>query len=193
MNKLILIIYLLAALILPGCLDQDFTPEQMKQIAGIVEPLNAKVDDYQAATSEVMNTLKTRELITEKTVKEIVKAGREIDRVQPQISSIANAIKAANLGDDNVANWITLLQAANLGSTPWNPYALPITAALTLATTIYGLVKRKEAGENELKYKAHKQGVEKTMKEMSASESGKDWEISLYETIGDARAHLGVK
>lgn len=170
-----------------GCLDQDFTPEQFQQFATQVSELSAKVDDYQSAIADVMGTLEAHKLISAETAEEVAKVSSEINRVQPQVADVITAIMATNLGDDDVANWIALLQAANQGSTPWNPYALPITAGLTLASIIYGLLKRKEAEKNGLKYQAHKAGTELTMKTAEP-----ELQKEMYANIGEARRASGI-
>jgi hypothetical protein len=55
--------------------------------------------------------------------------------------------------------------------------------------------KAAEAAAAQAKYKAHKQGVEKTMKEVSASVVAevKAVEAELYNNIGEARVVFGIK
>ena len=71
-------------------------------------------------------------------------------------------------------------------------------AALMTAYGIWQRRKKKDAesafGHSQLKYQAHKQGVVRTMKEVSASTNAnvKAVETQLYENIGEARADLGV-
>ena len=72
-----------------------------------------------------------------------------------------------------------------------------IAAALTILSTILGITLRKKTAESAalaLKYQAHKQGVEKTMKEVSTSSDAEvaKVELSLYDNIGAARSALGV-
>ena len=66
-----------------------------------------------------------------------------------------------------------------------------------LSITLAWVAKRKaaEAAAAQAKYKAHKQGVEKTMKEVSASVDAevKAVEAELYNNIGEARVAFGIK
>ena len=102
---------------------------------------------------------------------------------------------------------------------PFNPYAGLITTAAGIIIAVFGgafgvkkgkeaEVAKKQNTENlmarldadvakrqaERKYQAHKQGVEKTMKEVSASPSPavQEVETQLYSNIGEARKTVGV-
>lgn len=90
-----------------------------------------------------------------------------------------------------------MLQAANIASGEFNPYAVPVGVGLSLLSiTLAWVAKRKaaEAAAAEAKYQAHKAGVELTMKEVSASSTPavRAVESILYENIGNARAATGV-
>ena len=97
-------------------------------------------------------------------------------------------------------DWVAMLQAANTATaeTGLNPYAVPVGVGLSLLSiTLAWVAKRKaaEAAAAQAKYKAHKQGVEKTMKEVSASVVAevKAVEAELYNNIGEARVVFGIK
>lgn len=187
MKKWMLTICCVLLLGVVGCED-ELRPEQVQELAVQVQGLNTAMDSYQSATEEVLETLQTHQIIDETVVEKVEKASSEIDRVQPQVADIVAAIMAVNLGDNDIDNWIALLQAANQGSAPWNPYALPISAGLTLATLIYGLWKRREAQTNkeeakqsQAKYQAQKQGTELTARQ------NPEIQAKLYENIGNAR------
>ncbi|MBA7662577.1 hypothetical protein ES703_70606 [subsurface metagenome] len=95
-------------------------------------------------------------------------------------------------------DWVAMLQAANIASGEFNPYAVPVGVGLSLLSiTLAWVAKRKaaEAAAAQAKYKAHKQGVEKTMKEVSASVVAevKAVEAELYNNIGEARVAFGIK
>lgn len=125
------------------------------------------------------------------------KLQEETARVQPQVQDIATAVQGQELTGDELADWIALLQVGNAASTPFNPYAIPIGAGLTALSAILGAFARKKSIEADTyakKYKAHKQGVELTMKECSASDISRVRliESNLYENIGEARKNNGV-
>ncbi len=185
-----------------GCDENKVTPEQAQEFAERIKILTTKMDDYQAATVGALTTLESYGVVDADLIAKYERIDEEIDRVQPQIEDIAAAVKATQLTNDEIANWLAILQAANQASVPFNPYALPISAGLALAGFVYGLIKRKDANDKKveaeksaLKYQAHKQGVEKTMKEVSAlgSEEIRKVEPQLYNNIGEARVALGVK
>lgn len=180
-----------------GCASCD--EDEIQQLTRQVEQLSANVDEYQEATGEVMETLGGYGLIDEDVIATTAKISEEIDHVQPQIAAIAEAIRMAEYsGGDDLTTVLEAIQTGNRVSGAFNPYALYVEAGLTAAIGILGLFARKKANEakaSELKYKAHKQGAEKTMKEVSASEKAevKAIEAKLYDNIGEARTRLGVK
>lgn len=125
------------------------------------------------------------------------KVQKETGRVAPQVQDVVTAVKNQELTGNELADWIALLQAGNAASTPFNPYAIPIGAGLTALSAILGAFARKKSIEADTyakKYKAHKQGVELTMKECSASDISRVRliESNLYENIGEARKINGV-
>lgn len=184
-------------IIVLGCASCE--EDEIQQLTEQVEQLNANVDEYQEATGEVMETLGGYGLIDEDVIAATIKVSGEIDRVQPQMAAIAEAIRMAEYsGGDDLTTVLEAIQAGNRASGPFNPYALYVEAGLTLGLAALGIFARRKANEakdSELKYKAHKQGAEKTMKEVSASEKAevKAIEARLYDNIGEARTRLGVK
>lgn len=169
-----------------GC--DEIKPEQVQNLATQVQELNTAMDSYQTATTEMLETMYEHRIIDESAVKKVEKVSEEIDRVQPQVADMVAAIMAANQSGDDAANWIAILQAANQATTPFNPYVLPISLGLTLASLVFGFVEKRNADKNQLKYQAHKQGAEKTSIELESKEK-----LLLYSNIGDARNTLGVK
>ena len=120
------------------------------------------------------------------------KLQEETARVVPHVAEIAKAVESQELTGDQLQDWIALLQAGNAASSPFNPWTVPIGAGLTCLSAVLGLFARKksvEADSYARKYKAHKQGVERTMKECSLSDKTqvKMIESALYENIGEAR------
>ena len=95
-------------------------------------------------------------------------------------------------------DWVAMLQAANIASEGFNPYAVPVGVGLSLLSIILAWVAKRKAAEAaaaQAKYQAHKQGVERTMKEVSASVVAevKAVEAELYNNIGEARVAFGIK
>ncbi len=193
-NLIMLMVCVLLAVGVAGC-EEEKSTSQMKEFAVQAEKWVASMDEYQAVAGEMLETAKTHGIVGDTVVKKVEKVSEEIDRVQPQIADVVAAmINADTSGDDEVTNWVKLIQAANQGSAPWNPYVIPIAAVSELALLLWGLIKRKqavdnkqEAEKNRLKYQAHKQGAKLTALE------NPDFNAKLYRNIGDARANLGVK
>jgi len=194
MKKRILLLVAVLALMLGGCDEEKLSPQDIQQLATQVEQLADKVDGYQETTGRVMATLQDVGIVDEETMAKIEKVGREIDRVQPQIIEMTKVIQDAQLDKGDIANWIAIAQAANQASATYNPYAVPITAGLTLASLIFGFYERSqakkkaaEAEKNGKKYQAAKQGTELTMKTQPP-----ELQKELYENIGKARVAVGV-
>lgn len=148
-----------------GCIP---TTQQIETLTNDVDKLMVAVDDYQE------------------------KFAGEVDQVQEHIILVNEAVKKK--ADEGL---VEQLVATNEASRPFNPYADEVSAILGLVTVIGGIwVKGKIDEKNKInsKYQAHKQGVEKTMKEVSSSSNAvlKAVEAQLYENIGEARADLGV-
>ena len=192
---LMLVVCVILAVGVAGCEEEKITTSQIKEFAVQAEKWVTSMDEYQAVAGEMLETAKTHGIVGDTIVKKVEKVSEEIDRVQPQIADVVAAmIKADTSGDDEVTNWVKLIQAANQGSAPWNPYVIPIAAGTELALLLWGLIKRKqavdnkqEAEKNRLKYQAHKEGVELTALEHTGVAA------DLYKNIGEARAYLGVK
>ncbi len=192
---LMMFVCVILAVGVAGC-EEENTASQMKEFAIQAEKWVTSMDEYQAVAGEMLETAKTHGIVGDSVVRKVEKVSEEIDRVQPQITDVVAAmIKADTSGDDEVTNWVKLIQAANQGSAPWNPYVIPIAAGTELALLLWGLIKRKqavdnkqEAEKNRLKYQAHKTGTEKTSIELDIPQK-----LLLYSNIGDARTNLGVK
>ena len=120
------------------------------------------------------------------------KIKRETVRLKPHAAVIAEAVEGQELTGDTAADWIALLRSANAASVPFNPYAVPVGAGLTVLSTALGLFARrksKEAANSQAKYKSHKEGVEMTLKQLKAEKSDQAGQLDkqLYENIGVAR------
>jgi len=193
MKKLMLCIVLL---LVCGC-EESFTPEQMQALAAQNEVLQKELDKVQAVAAAVAAEIEAAGIVDEAAVDRLAKVNEEIDRVQAQVDAIARALKGVPLTGDAAQDFISQFQAVNTASAGVNPYVVPIGAGLSGLSIILGwLAKRQrdEAARQHLKYQAHKQGVEKTMKECSSSsDSGVvAVESQLYNNIGAARDSLGV-
>lgn len=196
MKRVMLGIVLVAALMFGGC-EETFTPEQMQTLAAQNEVLQQEVDSLQVVAVEMEKELKAAELLDADAIAKLAKINEEIDRVQAQMDVIARALKGVPLTGDAAQDFIAQLQAVNTASGGVNPYMIPIGAGLSAVTLVLGWLAKREAAKaakSNLKYQAHKQGVEKTMKEVSGSSDTavKAVETQLYTNIGDARSDLGV-
>ena len=191
-----IVLVVASALMFGGC-EETFTPEQMQALAAQNEVLQLQVDSLQEDAAEIAAVLQATESVDADAIAKLAKINEEVDRVQAQMDILARALKDVSLTGDAAQDFIAQLQAANTASSGVNPYVVPIGAGLSTLSLLLGwLAKRNaaEAAQQKLKYQAHKQGVEKTMKEVSANESKevKAIETQLFTNIGDARADLGV-
>jgi hypothetical protein len=212
-----IVVVLLCACMLPvaGCdEEQGISSADVQAFASQVQQLNGRLDNVQVLGDQLKAGLQTTGIVDANLAAKYVKVNNEIDRVQPQVQQIAQAIKQAAFSpeDDTVTVLLKAAQAGNAASAPFNPYAVPVGIGLSLATVIAGFFAARErakkaaaqeaaakanaaAAENQLKYQSMKQGTEATKMMLLASEKPEVREIAaeLYENIGIARADLGVK
>jgi len=127
-----------------GCLPLlDST--QIQALAEKTTLLSDKMDNYQAVMSDVVDLIEADKLISEEFADEVDKINEEIDRVQPQMVAVAEAIKNADyISGDDVANAIKAAKAGTVASAVWNPYATPIMLGLSLLEYILILLWKKE-------------------------------------------------
>ncbi len=181
-----------------GCLE-SVTPERITLLASQTEQLSVRVDEYQSATAGAIDDLKTAGLVSDTTAEKVGEVSEKIDDVQAKVVEVAEAVRQADYsGGDSVTTALEAARAGNVATGAWNPYAPLIEIALGSAAALAAYFARRkslEAAASTAKYQAHKQGVEKTMKEVSASDSAdvKNVEARLYANIGQARAAIGVK
>lgn len=71
----------------------------------------------------------------------------EINTVQSQVASVAQAVGEAEYGDNEMLNLLRAAQAGNVASSPWNPYALPIGAGLSGVIALLEALRRNEKGK----------------------------------------------
>lgn len=68
----------------------------------------------------------------------------EVNTVQSQVATVAQAVGQAEYGDNEMLNLLRAAQAGNTASSPWNPYALPIGAGLSGVIALLEALRRKE-------------------------------------------------
>lgn len=177
-----------------GC-EENLAPAQLQALVAQQEVLQQQLDIVQVAATEIAEGLESAEIVDEAAVAKLAKINEEADRVQAQIAVIAEALKDVPLTGDASQDFIAQLQAANAASSGFNPYAAPVGVGLSVLSIILGWLARRnavEAAKAQAKYQAHKQGVEKTMKEVSVNPETAGVETQLYNNIGEARTSLGV-
>ena len=205
MKRLMLEIVVCLALMFGGVGCEDgLTPEQVQALAAHQEMLQQQVETVQAAATQITESLAAGGIMDEDAVAIVAKLNEEADRVQAQMAIVAQALQGVPLAGDTTQDFIALLQAANTASAGFNPYVAPVGVGLTILSIILGWLARRNAAEAAkakeetkvvtVKYQAHKQGVEKTMKEVSVSKNAEVQavEAQLYANIGGARADLNV-
>ena len=84
---------------------------------------------------------------------QIESLGDELSEVQGKVASVAAAVGSTQYGPDETLNLLKALQAGNVASTPFNPYALPVGIALTGIIPMLEALRRKEKGSR--KYAEH--------------------------------------
>ena len=185
MKKLMLVTFF-GIMFAGGCLEQQITPDNVRQLSQTVQDLSESVNDYQQATKKLVGNISNLGITDVNLAAGLETVNRKIDAVQPHIEKIAEAVKTADYSDDD--GIVTLLQAAKAGnraSSSVNPYAAYIDVGLTAALAFIGLFARKksvEAGLYRRKYKAHKEAIEQFRAE------NPDTSGVLYKMIGQARA-----
>lgn len=159
--------------------------------------LSSKVDAYQLETEGIIDLLEADGLISKELVAKVDKANEEIDRLQPQVVDIAEAIKDADyISGDDIGNVIRGTRAATTASAPWNPYAAPILLGLSLLEGIVLLFVNRNKNAETKKRDADKAGREKTLREIAALPEEKVTapvvKSLMYNNIGIARANVGI-
>ena len=173
-------------------------PNYAREVAADVNEMNARVDIYQKVATAAIESLVASGAIDPNGAKKVLAANADLDQCQSIVRAVAAGLHSAEYSGG--VGLVTIIEgaiAANAASAPWNPYAAVIAAALTILSTLLGLQLKKKSGEVVAvgkKYKAHKTGVEKTMKEVSVAsdEKVKAVEGMLFNNIGEARGALGV-
>lgn len=73
----------------------------------------------------------------------------EVNTVQGQVATVAQAVGKAEYGDDETLNLLRALQAGNTASAPFNPLALPIGAGLSSIIALLEGLRRVEKGKRQ--------------------------------------------
>ena len=194
--SLAVIVLLTIGIFIGGC-ENKITPANLQAMAAQQQVLQTQVDQAQALAAQLAADMQAAGVVDPNLSVKIAAINQQADKWQEQANSIGTAITQVKLTGDTNLDWLAMIQAANTASAPVNPYAVPVGAGLSLLSLILGwIAKRKadEAAAAQAKYQAHKQGVELTMKEVSAStdESVRAVETQLYNNIGDARVKNGL-
>ena len=185
MKKLLLILVMLFAV---GC--NELTPAQMQEWLAHTKNLSSKLDVLQEVSVVNTEALKTIGVVGDDTLAKVEKVNKEIDRVQPQIEAVAAGIADVALTGETAQDVISMLQAGNRATAPFNPWSYATEGILAIVAGIAGYIaarKKKEAAESDAKYQAHKVGVEKT-----AITLPEDKRLELFVNIGEARKAKGV-
>lgn len=192
-KKLIMTMVLVLLLVgVSGCENTD--GQAFEEFAIGIQTLSSRVDDYQEEMVKVVGMLEEDEMIDSTVVAKLTKINEEIDRVQPQVKEMAEAFKNLESGEF----WDTI-RTANAASAPWNPYAVPIGAALLLTEALTAMLLKKKSKaytEESGKRKADKVGRERTLRELATMDE-KDITAPvvknlMYKNIGDERKANGV-
>ncbi len=207
MKKRILIVVMLL-FVAAGC--TELTPAQMQEWLAHSQELSGKLDTLQEVSIMNVEALNSIGVGNDELLAKVAKVNEEIDRVQPQILAVTDAITNSPLTGDTGQDIIAMVGAANAASAKFNPWAVPIGGLITLVSLVFGFfMKKKAADETEMaiiaedkaaksdaKYQAHKTGVTKTIKELfntdAADVTATRVDSNLYYNIGEARARNGV-
>ena len=73
----------------------------------------------------------------------------EVNTVQSQVATVAQAIGKAEYGDNELLNFFRAAQAGNIASAPVNPYVLPIGAGLSGIIALLEALRRNEKGKRQ--------------------------------------------
>ena len=138
-------IFLLCALLL--CMAGCSMPaaEDYQDFSGEVQNLTTKIDAYQDEVREITQLLEKDGIINDEIVKGIEKVNEEIDRIQPIVVDIAEAIKTAPYTGDDVRDFFIAAKSGTAASSPINPYAAPMIGILTIAEMITLLILKKKS------------------------------------------------
>lgn len=145
MKKNLLAILFMAVLMFgaDGCL----TPEQVQQIATQQEKLQSSVNTLQSTAADITQQLTTAGIVDPNLNKKVEHLNAEINKVQADISVVSTAVKNVELTGDSLQDFIAMARAGNAASSAFNPYALPIEAALAVLSGFLAWLAKRKAAE----------------------------------------------
>ena len=186
---------ILAMCVFVGC--EKITPAQIQQTVVMQrDSMQTMVNSMRAAADQMKQSMALAGIIDPNMVAQIDAIEVKADKLQAQIDAVAVAIASTPLTDDQTQNWIGLARSVNIAvPTNYTPLIEIILASIAGIAGVIAKRKSDAAATAETKYQAHKEGVELTMKEVSASAipEVRAVETQLYDNIGGARTALGVK
>ena len=185
-----ILICVMALLVVVGCVPES---TDMQAFTEKVTLLSSKVDAYQSEVGGIVDLLEADSIISENIVAKIDKTNEEIDRIQPQITDVAEAIANADyISGDDVGNIFKAAKGTVAATATWNQYAAPILLGLSLVEGIVLLLVKRSKDKEAAKRQADKEGREQTLRELAAMPEA---EITapvvksmMYKAIGDRRA-----
>lgn len=195
-TNLMIVALTIGLFVFSGC-GQAITPAQIKALASQQQILQTQANAIQTQATQLAAQLRTAGIVDANLEAKVAAMNAQADKYLAEANSIATALQNVELTGDAATDWVATLRAVNIATAPANPYALLIEGGLAAATILAAwFAKRKaaEAATSQAKYQAHRRGVEKTMKEVSASTvpEVKAVETQLYGNIGNARTSLGI-
>lgn len=204
MKRLMLMLIVICSLMF-SCSSCVITDEQqIRTLAQTNIELSNRLDDYQLASADLRKLMVEDKILSEKTATKIDKIDEEIDRVQPHLVAIAEAVRDADYTAGDVAGNLVkggtavVTVAKPLIPAPYGDIALLILGSIEVITAAF---LKKKSGENETtlaKRQAEKEGREKTVKELATMMSpgnvitAADVDNLLYKNIGEKRAEKGI-
>ncbi len=213
MKKFLIVLVMMC--VSAGC--SVLTPAKTQELLTHTQEWSDKLDTLQEVSTSNAEALNTIGVVNDEMLEKVAQVNEEIDRVQPQILAVTDAITNMPLTGDVGQDIIAAVGAANAASAPYNPWAVPIGGVITLVSIIFGAIMKKKAkdeteranrvalmaseeaenrykaeaaaAKSDAKNRAYKVAVNRTMKEVSKSSNDdtKSVELLLYDNIGLAR------
>lgn len=189
MKARLIICMMTVLLMVTGCLPES---ADIQGFSEKVTLLSAKVDAYQAETGGVIDLLVADGIISKELAVKVDEASEKIDRIQPLMTGVAEAIKNTDyVSGDDVGNIIKAARAGTAATAPWNPYAAPILLGLSLLEGVVLLLVNRSKNKEAAKRDADKAGREKTLREIATIPEDKLTAAAvnalMYSNIGEAR------
>lgn len=128
---------------LPGCtLPREIDPQQVQRLAELAQQYQEHIDAIQADINEASK------LAGPEAQAKVARLQADLDRLQDQVGPILEQIQAVRFeGKSGLEAWLAIAQAANAGTAGYNPYRMPIAAALSLVGAIVAAIKARKNGK----------------------------------------------